>query len=273
MKLKEKLLAPEDEYDLFGGSEESSPDDSGTDTVVDDGGGNTDTGDGGNGGQSAGQVDPNVIADAIARGFEKIKPQEPAPRQQLTKEELAERMGVWDPSDEEANELSNLLNDPEKTAADKKRALTVLRDKIVNQALKTAEIQFQAKLNEIQQSVAPVLPVIYEQKRRQAEKEFYDEFPKLKAFKEVVVMTARTLGQKLQSGEIAPDPKISEREFLARETFKVIKQVRPDVGDDLIKKQPKGSAPNPAATTTTGKGGGGAGSQTKSSGKAASIWD
>ncbi len=259
---------PTDEDDLFGDNTPDDDDDSSGGSVFDDDGDGAGAGDVGDDKPVAPAFDTAALTNAIVDGLRQAQPQQPEPPKQLSAQELAERMGVWDPTDDEANELASIMSDPELTGAQKKKAFTQLRDKIVKQAVQTASLQFANEFEQLRQQVAPAMGVAAEQRKRAAEQSLYSEFPGLKVHKSVVDMVAQQKAAEYRAGTLVADPKLTANEFIARETFRVLKSVNPNISKDVVKRQPKGSAPKPAAISTTGKAGGTSGS-TKSKG---SIW-
>jgi hypothetical protein len=280
MKIKpwEKLFAPEDD-DLFGdgGSGEdnddifgsSDYDEPNTDTVDDD---DPPAGSDDDDEPSKGTAfSPEDISKAIIDGFSKIQatPTIPTKQPELSKEELAKRMNVWDPSDDEANGIASALTDPDLTPAERKAALKRITDGISKQVLTEAGYHFQAELAKRDALLQQVMPVITAQAQRQSQKEFYGEYPGLKPFGPVVETAAREIAGEYQQGGHADVKDV--KKLIAERTLKLIRSVRKDAPDSIIRKQPKGSAPRPAATTSSGNSGRATTPQGVK-GRAADIW-
>lgn len=260
---------PTDEDDLFGDAQTDDESDEPGGGVFDDDSSGAGGGDVPDDKPVAPAFDTASLTSAIVEGIRQSQPQQRQEVQpQMTAQELAERMGVWDPTDDEANELSSIMSDPELTGAQKKKAFIQLRDKIVKQATQSASLQFENRFAQLEQQLAPAMGIVAEQRKRAAELALYSEFPGLKAHKSVVEMVAQQKAAEYRAGTLVPDPKLTANEFIARETFRVLKSVNPSISKDVVKRQPKGSAPKPAAISTTGKAGG-TSAGTKSKG---SIW-
>lgn len=280
MKIKpwEKLRAPADEDDFFGtgddlfGSDDDQPtnvDDDDPPLNVDDdppppdGVTNTPT-------QGGNPFDPGEISRAIAEGFKIAGQQQQQQPKQLTPEELAKRMNVWDPSDDEASGIAAALSDPDLTPAERKAALKRIAAGIRDEVLTAAGFRMEEELGKIRSTVNQVIPLVTMQMKREKEKEFYGEYPKLKQFGQVVEIAAQQLGVEFERGQV--DPKADPKQLLAERTLKIIRGIHKNAPDDLIKKQPKGSAPSPAATTTAGNRGS-TNSPRGGKGRASDIWD
>jgi len=270
MKIKpwEKLMAPED--DLFGGgggeeeeTETFEEEESYEEEEVEEQEEQEEEEPSGKG------FGPDDISRAIVEGFSKIQQPQQAPQPQLTKEELAKQMNVWEPSDEEANGIAAALTDPDLTPAERKAALKRITAGISKQVLTEAGYHFQAELSKRDALLQQVMPIIAAQAQRESQKEFYGEYPGLKAFGPVVETAAREIAAEYQQGGHKDVKDV--KKVIAERTLKLIRSVRKDAPDSLIRKQPKGSAPRPAATTSSGKSGG-----TKvpqgAKGRAADIW-
>jgi hypothetical protein len=254
--LKPSVFCKPDDDDLFGDANTDNEEPSSNDDPADE-----------DDPPSRPAFDASAITSAIADGFRQIQPQQ-SQQPQLTAEELAERMGVWDPSDDEANELSSIMTDTELTGAQKKKAFIALRDKIVNQAVRSASAHFEGRLAQLQEQVAPAMQVVVEQRKRAAEQALYSEFPGLKPHKQVVDMVAREAAEAYRTGRLQLDPKLTANEFIAKQTFNVLRSVNPAISKDVVKRQPKGSAPKPAVMSTSGKAGG----SNNTNGSKSSIW-
>jgi len=259
---------PDEEDDLFGDNASDDESDASGGGVFDNPGSDADDDDGNSSRQPAPAIDTRALTSAIVDGIRQSQPVQQEPQRQLTPQELAERMGTWDPTDDEANELSSIMTDPELTGAQKKKAFIELRDKIAKQAIQTATLHFDNRFAQLEQRIAPIMNIAAEQRKQAAERSLYSEFPGLKSHKQAVDMVAKDLAQKMQAGQLREEPNMTANEFIARETFRFLRNINPGISKDVVKRQPKGSAPKPAAISTTGKAGG-TSAGTKSKG---SIW-
>jgi hypothetical protein len=88
----------------------------------------------------------------------------------------------------------NKLVDPEVPLDERLKMLAQLRDGIVNQAFRGAELLVEQRLNEFQQQVAPAVKIAQERESKVLMKEFETKYPALKGQKELVDSITARLG-------------------------------------------------------------------------------
>lgn len=197
------------------------------------------------------QQPPAIDHDAIARTVAATMQQFQAPQQQrqMTPEELAQHYQVWNPDERYVNDMNKLV-DPEVPLDERLKMLAQLRDGIVNQAFRGAELLVEQRLNEFQAQVAPAVKIAQERESKMLMKEFETKYPALKGQKELVdSITARLGAQGFR-------PKSKDEAFgkVAEVAEAILKGVNPN----FSLKASGGSNGNPpmAGTNMGGQGGG-----------------
>lgn len=144
-------------------------------------------------------VTPEAIEEAVKRGLQTSQPEEEE-EPELTDEQIDEYLKRAKYSVDDLKGLG-LVNDddPAEVAEQKVQVLADLQRRAIQEATATAQLIVQHKMQEMQSMVNPVLQAHIAQQREQQIKTFYDSYPALKDYEEVVKLSAQQLKE---SGEI-----------------------------------------------------------------------
>lgn len=213
--------------------------------------------------QDAAPTPPAIDHDAIARTVASTMQsmQSPQPQQQFTPEEIAKHLQVWNPDEGFVNELNKLV-DPEVPLDQRAKLLHQMRDGMVGQAFRGAELLVEQKVQELLQRVAPAVQYAQERESKKLMGEFEGKYPALKGQKELVDSITARLG----ATGFKPKSKDEAFEKVAQVAEQILKGVNPE-----FTLKPSGGSngrPSMAGTNMGGQTGGFQSSQrTQSSGK------
>lgn len=136
-------------------------------------------------------IDHNAIAQTVAATMQQF--QQPQPPRQPTPEELAKHYQVWNPDPDFVNSMNKLV-DPEVPLEERVKLLHSMRDGMVNQAFRGAELLLEQKMAEMQQQFAPAIQYAQERQSKALMKEFETRYPGLKGQGELVNSITARLG-------------------------------------------------------------------------------
>jgi hypothetical protein len=168
-------------------------------------------------------VDSASIAQIVASTMQQFQQQNaPAPRQ-MTAEEAAAHFQVWNPDERYVNDINQLV-DPSIPMEDRHRILAAMRDGIVNQAFRAAELLVEQRLAQVDQRYAPVLAQAQQMEAKQLQKDFEGRYPQLKGQEELV--NSITAGLSAQG--YRPKDKNEAFESVARLAEGILRKVNPE---------------------------------------------
>ncbi len=141
------------------------------------------------------QFDPTAITTAIAEGFKQAAQTNTEGREtEMTPEQKAQYFQQWDPTqDGFVDTFHNVIVSEDSTPEQRAQALGHMRDGIVNQALRGAELMIQQHIGQIDQRYAPALNFAQKQQAEQVWNQFQTDFPELKDHRELVDTVSNSL--------------------------------------------------------------------------------
>lgn len=192
---------------------------------------------------------PEDIAALVAATMQANR--EPQAPKQMTAEEAAEHFQVFNPDDSFVNGL-NKLADPEATPAERRAIVNQLRDGLVNQSFRAAELLLDQRLAQLDSRYAPVLAIAQKQEAAQLEKAFVGKYPALKGQTDLI--NSITAGLTAQGFK----PKSPDEAFdkVAGIAESILKKVNPEFKLGTPKSGGGGRSPSMAGTNMGGHGGG-----------------
>lgn len=165
-------------------------------------------------------IDHDAIARTVASTIQQY--QQPAPERQFTPEEIAQHFQIWNPDERYVNDL-NKLTDPEVPLAERQMLLAQMRDGMVAQAHRSAELLIEQKLSQFSQQVAPAVRLAEERAAKQAMKTFETKYPGLKGQSALVNAISAQLGAQ----GFKPKSQDEAFEKVAKTAESILKQSNP----------------------------------------------
>lgn len=132
---------------------------------------------------------PEEIAAEVVKQMPEAAPEQPT----MTEQELAAHLQVWEPNEQFADAFRTAITDDEATADDRMRAFEVMRDGVVNQATRGAELMIEDKFNELRNQVSPATEYAYKAQADAMWDEFTGKYEQLKDHKDLVDMVSSNL--------------------------------------------------------------------------------
>jgi len=215
--------------------------------------------------------DPKQLSSSVAEAVASQLAAHTAANQQqkqMTPQELAEHYAIWDPSEGFVNEL-NALSDTDATPAQKKKIVEQMRDGIMQQAFRAAQLVTQQELMKMRKELAPAVQYAQERQAKNVMKEFSTKYPALQGQTELVDAVIANLSQQ----NFTPKSKDEAYEKVATIAESILKKVDPKFS--LKTAAAGGGKPSMARTNMSGVGGGGpqrSASADEGRGKLASFW-
>lgn len=188
------------------------------------------------------------IAAELAALQKASAPPEQPPK--MTEQELAEYLQVYEPDASFADAFRTAIIDEEATAEDRLAALKGMRDGIVNQANRAAELMLEEKLNELEKKFAPATSYAQQAQAEQLWNDFAQEHPELKDQSEMVDMVATSL----MSGGFKPKNKKELFDKVAEGVTGILQKTNPS----FKAASPKSPSSMPSMAGSNGTPGGGA---------------
>lgn len=166
-------------------------------------------------------IDPAQIAASVAAELQRNQPA--AQPRQMTPEEQAAHFQIWDPDDDLVNGLTALA-DPDATPEQRKKILTTMRDGIMQQSFRAAQLLVEQQMEQIRTQFNPVLQASQEQRAKKALKEIVTKYPGLAGQDELIGMVT---GQLAQAG-FKPSSREEAIERVAQVAGGILKKVNPE---------------------------------------------
>jgi hypothetical protein len=116
--------------------------------------------------------DPSAFAKEFGQSVAESLKTVAKPEPEMTKEEAAKLLNVWNPDDAWYTSYDNLET--------RKTAIEQMRDGLIRQADTIAQLRMQEALASLREEYAPKLSMIEEQTTRQREERFHGTYPQLK---------------------------------------------------------------------------------------------
>jgi hypothetical protein len=160
------------------------------------------------------------ISEAIAAGLQQHAPAPPP--KQMTQEELAAHFAVWNPDDSFVNGL-NAISDPEADVATRRKIVTDMRDGIMQQAFRAAQLVVQEEIARFRGEVAPAVNFAQQRQAKQVMKDFATAYPALDGQDELV----NTITAGLQQNGFKPKSKDEAFKKVAEIAEGILKRVNP----------------------------------------------
>jgi len=193
--------------------------------------------------------DSRAIAEIVSATMQSMRPAEP--QRQMTAEEAAQHFQVFNPDDNFVNGL-NKLADADATPAERREIVNQLRDGLVNQSFRAAELLVEQKMAEMEKQFSPAVQYMQQREAKNLQKEFETQYPALKGQSELVNSITASLTQQ----GFRPKDKNEAFEKVAQFAEKILKGVNPEF--TLGQKQQRGGTrmPSMAGTNMGGNTGG-----------------
>ena len=132
---------------------------------------------------------PEEIAAEVVKQMPEQAPQEPS----MTEQELASHLQVWEPDEQYVEAFRTAITDEDATSNDRMRAFEMMRDGMVNQATRGAELMIEDKFNELRNQVSPATEYAYKAQADAMWTEFTGRYEQLKDHKDLVDMVSSNL--------------------------------------------------------------------------------
>tara|TARA_R110002110_G_scaffold75915_2_gene200351 strand:- start:1691 stop:2374 length:684 start_codon:yes stop_codon:yes gene_type:complete len=132
---------------------------------------------------------PEEIAAEVVKQMPEKAPEEPT----MTEQELAAHLQVWEPNEQFADAFRTAITDENATSDDRMRAFEMMRDGVVNQATRGAELMIEDKFNELRNQVSPATEYAYKAQAEAMWTEFTGKHPELSDHKDLVDMVSSNL--------------------------------------------------------------------------------
>ncbi len=194
-------------------------------------------------------LDAKAVAEIVSATINANRQQQAPPPRQMTAEEAAQHFQVFNPDDNFVNGL-NALADENATPDDRRKIVNQLRDGLVNQSFRAAELLLEQKMQEMDQRYAPAVQYMQQREAKQLLKDFETTYPALKGQSELVNSITSSLSQQ----GFKPASKEAAFEKVAQVAEQILKKVNPEF--NLGKKGGAGRAPSMAGTNMGGQTGG-----------------
>jgi len=196
-------------------------------------------------------IDPNAIAAAVAQGMAQHQQQLQSAPRQMTPEETAQYLQVFDvTADGFIDNFHAAMTDPEATPDQRKALFERMRDGLVNQSLRGAEIFVDQRIAQLRQEFQPALVAQEQQQAASIWETFSAKHPDLKDHRELV----DTVSIQLQASGFKPTSLDDAFSRAAATTRTLLKLPEPVAG---AKPTAPNSMPRMNPTNTTPSGGGG----------------
>lgn len=197
---------------------------------------------------------PDVIAAAVQAGLQAHQASVQSAPKEMTPEERAQYLQVFDPNqDGFVDSFVAAITDAEATPEVRTKAINHLRDGVVNQALRGAELLLEQRMSALEQRFQPVLATSVEQQAKQMWEDFTTKHPDLKDHQNLVNLVSTQIqqsGYKPASLEDAYNRTAdATRELIATTTGK------PYVKPVVTQAEPKTTMPRMSQTNTTASAG------------------
>jgi hypothetical protein len=166
-------------------------------------------------------IDHNAIAATVAQTMQQFQSQN-APQRQYTPEELAQHFQIWNPDDRFVNEL-NKLSDAEAPYEERVKLLHGMRDGIMQQAFRAAQLYVEQQMGSLKQEMAPALEYAQQQQATKLMNEFHGKYPSLKGYEELV----DSITAKLSAQGFRPKSKDEAYDKVAQIAEQVLKKANP----------------------------------------------
>jgi hypothetical protein len=204
---------------------------------------------------------PDAIAQAIAQGFSSLQQQQGVQQQQqpLSQEEVERRLKVFKPTPELSKKFREALQQEHGTGA-LQNVLGEMLQGIFAHTNTVAQLIGQKTMMDVDQRYQGIAEHITEQKKQSAKKQFFNKYPSLKSFEQIMPAAVHA------AGDLSGKSPQEVDKALASAAEKLIKQFDPNFS--LAHAQTGGTNPRPASLSTGGSSGGNSSQKPKSS----SIW-
>jgi hypothetical protein len=170
----------------------------------------------------------------------------------MTAEEAAQHFQVFNPDESFVNGL-NALADPDATPADRRKIIDTLRDGLVNQSFRAAELLMEQKMAELDARYAPALQIAQREEAKQLQNAFVKKYPALKGQDQLVNSITAGLAQQ------GFKPKSADEAFdkVAQFAEQILQKVNPEFKLGTQKQGGGGNrTPSMAGTNMGGHSGG-----------------
>ena len=212
-------------------------------------------------------IDHAAIAQTVAQTMQQFQQtQNQNQQREYTPEELSKHFQIWNPDERFVNEL-NALNDPEAPIDQKLGVLHGLRDGIMQQAFRAAQLYMEQQMGQFKQQINPAIEMAQQRQSKQLMGEFHTRYPGLKGQEELVdSITAR-----LSATGFKPKSKDEAFDKVATIAESVLKKANPQFAlkkSEGVNGMPSMAGTNMGGFSTGNSGGGSRGSSNKRGGLA-----
>lgn len=167
---------------------------------------------------------PVIDHDAIARTVAAtVQSMMPAPQQrQMTPEEQAQYYQIWNPDEALVQDMNKLGLD-DVPIEQKMAPFTKMRDGIMQQAFRAAQLYIQQELGSLRQELAPAVTFAQQRQAKQLMGEFEKKYPSLKGQNELV----DSITSRLNAQGFKPKSKDEAFDMVAKTAESILKGVNP----------------------------------------------
>lgn len=166
-------------------------------------------------------IDHEAIAATVAQTMQQFQ-QQNVQQRQYTPEELAQHFQVWNPDDRFVNEL-NKLTDNEAPYEERVKLLHGMRDGIMQQAFRAAQLYVEQQMGSFKQEMAPALEYAQQQQAAKLMNEFHGKYPSLKGYEDLV----DSITAKLSAQGFRPKSKDEAYDKVAQIAETILKKSNP----------------------------------------------
>lgn len=198
---------------------------------------------------SAPAYNPADIAQIVAATMQAHAA--PPQQRQMTPEEAAQHFQVFNPDESFVNGL-NALADADASPEDRRKIINTLRDGLVNQSFRAAELLLEQKMAELDQRYAPALQIAQREEAKNLQDAFVKKYPALKGQDQLVNSITAGLAQQ------GFKPKSADEAFdkVAQFAEQILQKVNPEFKLGTPKSGGGGRTPSMAGTNMGGHSGG-----------------
>lgn len=193
-------------------------------------------------------VSKEDVASIVSEAFRQSQPQggnQQPQQQQLSEEEIAERLKVAKFDDDFASNLRTALTaeefEPQKVVG----IINNLRDKLMDQATTYTQLAVLKIQQDLEKKFNPALQHMEQQSQEQLRQSFFKKYPVLNKFQKLLPIAAQAIGNK----QFGTNEELFDA--MAKETERLIKEVNPN----FQLGQAKSGEPKPASMMRGGQSG------------------
>lgn len=206
--------------------------------------------------QQSGGPSAEDIAAAVTKGMQAAQggqQQQQEPEKELTQEEIDQYLKRAKYTAEDLKSLGFVSDEDSADEVDRKvKTFSDLQRRAIQEAVTTAQLLVQHQSEQMQQNIQPIAQHVQQQRQEELKNQFYETYPALKEYEQLVTLSANELSQ---SGQTEGKSNQEIFDLVASKASQYVKQFG---GKELdLKATPKsqssaGKVPQPASKGGTG---------------------